>query len=311
MNNETNTNNNVSEQPVIINSNQVNNNPVNTGSVATNSTVNSNTGVTVTPQTAGVSVTPQTNVVPATLQTTGTPATPQTNGVVNPTNVVPNNQVNLVQSNSNLNPNATNQVNPNGNGEVVPENLKSVEIDYKPPSKFKVFVLIVFFGGLIAFVIFLPEITEMVNKYNSREVQEEKIVDGKLLCNMESTTENLTNTYDVNFTFRDNKAETVKFITDVKGSATEDADTLNKLNDECKLLKEHAKGMDGINISCEYSEGLLEKKQSFELANVDFETLDSVFAEAGGSVPEYRFGDDMDQIEKSMKAAGYSCVRER
>ena len=100
-------------------------------------------------------------------------------------------------------------------------------------------------------------------------------------------------------------------VTDVKGSTTEDDKELDKLNEECKLLEEHTKGMNGVNVSCEYSERLFEKKQSFELANVDFEALDSAYSEAGGIVPEYRNGDDMDEVEKNLKAAGYSCARER
>lgn len=293
MNNETNTNNNA-EQPVITN-NQVNNNPDNTSNnVPVNNTVTTTNSVNTNVNSTGV-----------------VPSTTSSTGVSNSTNVVPNNQVNMVQSNSVINPNATNQVNPNGGGEVVPENLKSVEIDYKPPSKFKIFVLVVFFVALIAFVLFLPEITEFVNKYKSKENEEVKIVDGKLLCSLESTTVNLTNNHDVTISFKDNKAESLRMVTDVKGSTTEDAKELDKLNEECKILEEHTKGMEGVSVSCEYSERLFEKKQSFELASVNFEELDSVYSEAGGTVPEYRYGDDMDEVEKSFKAAGYSCVRER
>ena len=51
---------------------------------------------------------------------------------------------------------------PNG---MVNENLKTVEINYQPPSKAKVFVMMIFFFLMVGFVVFLPQITETIELY--------------------------------------------------------------------------------------------------------------------------------------------------
>ena len=44
------------------------------------------------------------------------------------------------------------------------DKLKEVEINYTPPSKGKIFLLVVFFILLIGFVIFLPDISKMIEE---------------------------------------------------------------------------------------------------------------------------------------------------
>ena len=113
------------------------------------------------------------------------------------------------------------------------------------------------------------------------------------------------------FGFSDNKLDSLDYNIITKGDPTEDADTLDELAERCKALKEYTNSITGVNISCDYSEGKLEEKQSFLYANIDDEKLNSAYSEAGGNNPQYTAGQDMDSIEKNMNASGYSCKRER
>lgn len=199
---------------------------------------------------------------------------------------------------------------PNG---AVNENLKKVEINYTPPSKAKTAALILFFIFMIAFIIFLPDITTMVNKLKAGKESDadQKITTGKLVCEFETNTTNLDKNYRLVFGFSDNKLDSLDYNIITKGDPTEDADTLDELAERCKALKEYTNSITGVNISCDYSEGKLEEKQSFLYANIDDEKLNSAYSEAGGNNPQYTAGQDMDSIEKNMNASGYSCKRER
>ena len=199
---------------------------------------------------------------------------------------------------------------PNG---AVNENLKKVEINYTPPSKAKTVELILFFIFMIAFIIFLPDITTMVNKLKAGKESDadQKITTGKLVCEFDTNTTNLDKNYRLVFGFSDNKLDSLDYNIITKGDPTEDADTLDELAERCKALKEYTNSITGVNISCDYSEGKLEEKQSFLYANIDDEKLNSAYSEAGGNNPQYTAGQDMDSIEKNMNASGYSCKRER
>ena len=45
--------------------------------------------------------------------------------------------------------------------------------------------------------------------------------------------------------------------------------------------------------------------------SIDESEINSAFAEIGGTVPEFSNGEDIDKIEHSMNAAGYSCFKEK
>ena len=195
---------------------------------------------------------------------------------------------------------------------VVNEDLKKVEINYTPPSKGKMVSLILFFIFLIAFIIFLPQITTMVNelKAGGQEAKEVKITTGRLICTYKTNTTNLDKEYKLTFGFTDNKLEKLEYNSTTKGDPTSDEETLDNLADKCKLLKQFTSSIEGVNVTCDYSEGKLFEKQSFVYADLDEEKLTAAYTEAGGTSPQYVNGQDMDYIEKNMNASGYSCERQ-
>lgn len=199
------------------------------------------------------------------------------------------------------------------NNAMVNEDLKKVEIkDYTPPSRFKVFVLLLFFAGLVVFIIFLPQISSYIRNYGSDKYEkvDEVITTGKLICIMDTNTSDLDKEYEFDFSFVDSKLKRTKYIEYTRGDSTTEL-ALDELAEKCKTLKEETSELEGVSIRCEYSDGKLTETQTFELETVDEEELNAAFTEAGGILPSYKYEQDIDDIEKNMKASGYTCEREK
>lgn len=197
------------------------------------------------------------------------------------------------------------------NGENVPPTNNRSSSEYVPPSKGKLFFMFLFFALLMGFVFFLPDITEIIHKYQSGENQKqvEKIVDGKLTCTLEKSDDNYDFNYTAVFTYSDNKLKKISLTTITKGDISMDSTHLDELAKKCSLLEKSVEDIDEVTIRCNYTDGELEEKQSFSLGSLDYEKLDSKFSEAGGTIPNYQYGDSIDSIEKEMNASGYTCNR--
>jgi len=278
---------------------------------------NENTNQTNTTNVPSVGSTVQPNVTSGTVQPTIT-------NPGNPTGIQPNSTEPVVSPQT-VNPTVPNTTpvmnsadtsnNASGDaGAVVPdEKLKSVEIDYKPPSKFKLVMTGLLFVFLFFFIVFLPDITSMVSKYKaSKSVPTDEIITtGKLECELNSGTTNLDVNYFRTFKFTDSKLYAAEYNVTTKGDATLDEKTLDEMNEKCEHLSKNTEGLRGITVSCRYSEGKLEETQSYEFEDIDFEELDAAFTEAGGTYPEFKNGQKIEDIEKVMNAAGYSCMRKK
>lgn len=193
------------------------------------------------------------------------------------------------------------------------EKLKHVEIEYTPPSKAKTILLVLFFVFLLGFIIFLPDIQSMVSKYKAGAYNtvDDTITTGKLECSLNSSTANLDLDYDRVFNFTDSKLEKATFTLVTKGDITLDEATLDELNVKCEQLATNVDSLSGISVSCSYKDGELTEKQVFTYSSVNMDEVDSAFSEAGGVLPTFEYQQDIDEIEKTMNAAGYTCSREK
>ena len=200
------------------------------------------------------------------------------------------------------------------NNAMINENLQKVEIkNYTPPSKFKIFLLIVFFLLLIAFIMFLPDISSQIRIYMSganEPVEKEVITTGKLICSLSTNTTDLDKEYEFEFSYTDSKLKTTKYVVYTRGDTTTET-VLDELAEKCKTLKANTEEIEGVSVKCEYSDGKLMEKQIFELEKIDTEKLDAAFTEAGGLLPSYKYDQEIDGIEKNMKASNYSCERQK
>ena len=63
-------------------------------------------------------------------------------------------------------------------------------------------------------------------------------------------------------------------------------------------------------MECSYDNTTMKQTQIFNYSDINVEKLDSAYAEVGGTYPSFEYNQDMDAIEKEMKANGYTCTRE-
>ena len=272
-----------------------------TQSVQPTEVLENTTQMNVTPQpVATPQVAPQTEVLENTTQInttqTVTPRTEMLDGTTQKINV---NAVNNDNQNTQTSSNA---------GDA---NTTKNTANYKPPGVFKTFVLIVFFAGLVAFIVFLPEIQAFVAEYRSGEVKNNEITTGKLVCKLETNTTNLDKSFERVFNYTDKKLESAKFTTVIKGDITQDEATLDDLNDKCKMIKDSVMDVPGITVTCDYSAGLLTEKETFNYKEYDIEKIKAAYTEAGGEVIEYEYGYDIDKVQTTMLQGGFTCTKER
>ena len=165
---------------------------------------------------------------------------------------------------------------------------------------------------MIAFCIFLPQIREFVTKWESgklNEVPEVKITNGVLECDYERSSEELEYKYHYKFKFSKNTLESYEKSTTVRGDASIDGDKLSTLKENCNAMRRAADEINGIEILCSAETNKVITTEKLELKDFNNESITPAYTEAGGEYPEYSFEQDMDEVEKNMKAAGFTCER--
>ena len=194
--------------------------------------------------------------------------------------------------------------------------IKNAEAEYKPPSTFSTILLVLFFIGMLVFIIYLPDIVVMVDEYNKKrngigEEVEEEISTGKLVCTLDTNTTNLDRTIERIFQYKDKQLTGAKFSTTTRGDATLDEETLEQYFHQCEQVKENVDGLSGISVSCEYQSGKLIEKETFDYNNYDREKVSNAYSEAGGSLLEFENGEDIDNVMVRMRQSGFSCDKEK
>lgn len=182
---------------------------------------------------------------------------------------------------------------------------------YKPPSKFKRFLLVVFMIFIILLVIFLPEVDTYVKKYlgMTNEPGSNEITTGRLIC--KTTNNGNVFTYDYNYVFNytDKKLDLLTYTNTAKGSATEDSELLDARYAECQELSRHADGIEGVTVTCELNPSSVVEKQVIDYNKYNRDEMITAFVEAGGNYPDFELGADIDKISKRMTASNYSCEK--
>lgn len=171
----------------------------------------------------------------------------------------------------------------------------------------------VFLAFLILFVWFIPEISSFVNNFQaSREaaLAQESITTGTLKCTLDRTSSDYDITYEQDFKFTDNKLETLTYIITTKGDMTRDESDLTAKENKCNTLADMTTQYSGITVACGLNEsGELKETHTFDYSSLKLEEVSSAYAEQGGTVPEYKYHQDMNDLEKKKLAEGFSCER--
>lgn len=193
------------------------------------------------------------------------------------------------------------------------EKLKKAQENYQPPSKFKMFMNIFWIVLVIAFGMFLPEISSGINKVfgPKPEGPEPDPTTGTLVCTLESNTSNLDKGFTRKFSYEDNKLKSAVLETSTRGDITLDEATLNELYNKCDMISKGVENVEGIQVVCEYTEGLLVERERFDYKSYDLTAITAAYTEAGSSVVEFDYDADIDEIMKSMRQAGFTCNKEK
>ncbi|MBR1937276.1 MAG: hypothetical protein IJ842_06275 [Bacilli bacterium] len=182
--------------------------------------------------------------------------------------------------------------------------------EYKPPSKFKVFMMLFFFVLLIVFVLFLPDIQMMVQKYiDGQNMDDSKITSGKLECALNTSTNNLDKVYNDTFTFSDNKLLKASYEISTRGDSSEDEASLLEIYNTCQQLANDVSGVEGVTVNCSQLDDKIIERQFFELSVLDTSLIGSHFTEAGLTYPNFKYNEDMDKVESTMRQNGFNCQR--
>ena len=177
------------------------------------------------------------------------------------------------------------------------------------PSGFLTFLLIVFFIFLIGFVFFLPDISEYMRvlKENGNLTE---ITNGKLICTYSRTSDKLNLDYTQTFEYSDKKLFRFTSKEEVTGEKEDSADLTNMYN-SCVKLEAVAGGIKGINISCQSLTNKFTRIETFNYNEIgsDNTKAKTAYVEGGGTYPEFKYDENIDDVEVSVKQAGYTCKK--
>ncbi len=171
---------------------------------------------------------------------------------------------------------------------------------------------IIFFILLIAFVIFLPNIRDLIIAYQTH-VEEQEIDSGKLICTLETSNDDFNYTYTETFTFKKNLLKTFNYRVETKGDAGKDIEKFKEIYNECDNLSRSVGigNLSGIVVDCSYVEGddKVVESQTFDYNTVNKNEVKAAYTEAGVEYPEFELDDNINEIEKSVLAAGFNCQK--
>ena len=181
----------------------------------------------------------------------------------------------------------------------------------KKESNFKYYMTFILFALLIWMVAFLPEISSFVSNYMASKKQEgdSVITTGTLTCTMNTSDDKYDYYYEADFNFKDSKMYRLTFSATTKGDQNLDAIELSEMKSSCDLLQQQTASLNGVDVSCSLSNGVYENVQKLDYEDLKSNLVTTAYLEAGGTYPNYKYGQDINEIEKEMKASNYTCER--
>lgn len=187
------------------------------------------------------------------------------------------------------------------------------KLKHKEESNFRYIMTFLLFVGLGLLVYFLPNISEYMAVLRAEWEQSKQppITTGDLVCEMKSTTNKFDITYESRFGFSDSRLNSLIYSVSTRGDITADEDELTALLNECETLENATKNLEGVYVSCALSSSTVHQQQEFNYASLSRENVTTAYVEAGGTYPEFEYLQNIDEIEKIMKASGYTCERYR
>lgn len=265
----------------------------------------------------GSQATPNMTVVAPNTSATSVNAVPISNSGDNKTTTAPtasvaisNSKVETLEANANSKTAVTTN---NTNTQGVDSNERKEGAPEGKKNNFKYWMTLILFICLLLLVVFLPQISEMVSRYKEEKqrAQDAIITTGDLKCKLTKSDDKYDYEYKATFAFRDSKMHRLNYTAITKGDRNEDALELTEMKKTCDILKEQTGTMEGIDVVCTLVNGVYTNEQILKYDVLDTTKVTTAYLEAGGTYPNYTYQQDISEIEKQMKASGYTCERER
>ena len=173
------------------------------------------------------------------------------------------------------------------------------------------YLTFIFLALLILMIVFLPEINTFVHDFfNKKEAENTpSITSGHLICTLETNDSNFNYEYETDFSFKDSKLYKLTLTTKTVGDLNLDATDLSGLNASCQLLQFQTSKFDGVEVMCDLEGNTFTNTQTLDYEILNRDEVTTAYLEAGGIYPDYKYEENIDDIEKDMNAQNYSCAR--
>ncbi len=209
-------------------------------------------------------------------------------------------------------PNVIVDTNGEAKDEVNTMNLEKVKVDYKPPSKFKLFLMFLMFAIILGCILFMDQITLFVATLNQAPVEDEVVEDtitsGNLICDLKTSNETYDLIYSIDISFTNKEIKSFNYDVATKGDKTLDYENLNLLYTNCKNLSGALSTSDnGASVSCDMFEGTVTESHSFDYSKYNSDSVKTLYTQYGISLPSFISDTNIDSVEKSLLDSDYTC----
>lgn len=205
-----------------------------------------------------------------------------------------------------------NEVTPNQNTNTTNNNNNSNNNDNG--GTFKTLFAFVFLIGMIVMVLFLPKISEYFeskqsdsgnnNNGNSGSNGEKNTISkGTLLCNKIKTDKNDDYTYEIKIVFDNKKIKTAKYTTKIESY---DNPAMIERKTKCDNASNIAASLTGVTKECRLNDTVYVTIENYKFKELNTNELTS-YVEAGGTNPEYKYGQDVYEVQKDLIKKEYDC----
>lgn len=195
--------------------------------------------------------------------------------------------------------------------EVNTMNLEKVKVEYKPPSKFKMFIMFFMFAAILGSILFMDQISLFISNLNQPPVDDEVIEDnvtsGNLVCSLNTSNETYDLIYSVDFTFVNNEIKSFNYDVATKGDKTLDYENLNLLYTNCKSLAGALTSDIGVSLTCDMFEGTVKESHSFDYSKYNSDSVKKLYSQYSINLPSFISDTNIGSVEQNLLDAGYNC----
>lgn len=190
--------------------------------------------------------------------------------------------------------------------------IDSTTVNLEEPKKSnKPIFLVLLLIFLLAFVFFLPDITNFITDYKNKKVGANELKSGNMTCTKSITGSEVNYNYDIVFKYQKNKLRSSTITTVIRlNDNASSVDIIKEKEASCSTLKNVLDSNNiGMTVKCKSSLSMQETIQNIYYKNLDLDYISTNIAEFEGFYPEYEYNESMSVIQNKLASSGYKCER--